>query len=263
MSVRRPSRRSHADLLAVALLTVAAIGVSLASVDVLVIRALLGVPLAILLPGYALCSAALPRLPTGAEALAFVIGVSLAATALTGLVINLLPGGLDVRSWAVALGVVTLAATGGALLRRRGSQRLSASRRARLPRLDVGPAILVGLATLVLAGAIVVARAGAVHQRNQVAFTQLSMLPARAGRSTVTLGIANHEGARKRYRLVLTEGSLTVREWPSIELGAGGQWKSTVTALTAPGVRKLRATLFREGHGQAYRHVDLPTEALP
>src|SRR5512138_185476 len=72
-------------------------------------RAIVALPLALFVPGYALAAAAFPagRLG-GAERLLFSLGASLAAAALCGLMLHWTALGLRPAAWAVALGNLTL-----------------------------------------------------------------------------------------------------------------------------------------------------------
>src|SRR3954468_21171576 len=85
------------------------------------VRVLVALPFVLVLPGLALTAA---LFPTGAldvaERLLFSLGLSLAITALGGLVLQLTPWGLRPASWALLLGLVTLAAGAAAFLRWRG-----------------------------------------------------------------------------------------------------------------------------------------------
>src|SRR5438874_6431419 len=75
-------------------------------------------PLALVLPGYALISALFPKRELGgSERVVFSVGLSLIIVILGGLVLNLTPFGLRTNSWAVYLGAITLGASGVALIR--------------------------------------------------------------------------------------------------------------------------------------------------
>src|SRR3954454_24445758 len=89
------------------------------------VRVLVALPFALVLPGLALTLALFPAgALDGAERLLFSLGLSLAVTALGGLVLHLTPWGLRPASWALLLGAITLAAGVAAFLRRRGRPRV-------------------------------------------------------------------------------------------------------------------------------------------
>jgi len=72
----------------------------------------LTLPLAFVLPGYALMRALFPGKPFGnAERITFSLGISVSIVILGGLVLNSTTFGLQARSWAVLLGVITLTAS--------------------------------------------------------------------------------------------------------------------------------------------------------
>lgn len=264
--IARPRRvrraRASLDLLVVVALAGAAVGAAVGSVDVVAVRALLTIPLVVALPGYAICAAVGGRRLRSGEGVVFAVGTSLATAALTGLVLDLLPRGLTTTSWAVGLGTVTLVASLAALVRRDGESDVAVQRQKLvLHRLGWQDGVLFGLAAVALAGAIVVARAGALHQREQVMFTQLSILPVGHGRRAVTVRVENHEQTRMRYRLVITEGPLPLSESP-VTVPDGQTWQATVQVPQLGDATQIRANLYRAGRGDIYRHVDLPVAAV-
>src|SRR3954471_19437230 len=81
------------------------------------VRVLVALPFALVLPGLALTLALFPAgVPDGAERLLFSLGLSLAVTALGGLVLHLTLWGLRPASWTLLLGAITLAAGVAAFL---------------------------------------------------------------------------------------------------------------------------------------------------
>ena len=85
-----------------------------------VLLALLALLFVLALPGYAITAAIFPwKILTGLERLLFTVGLSLTATILCGLVLNLTPWGLQTTSWTVLLSIVTLVASLAAMQRRR------------------------------------------------------------------------------------------------------------------------------------------------
>ena len=84
-------------------------------------------PVVLLLPGYAIMSAALPASTLDRlERLTLSLGLSIAVTILGGLALNLAPAGLDRYSWSVLLTLVIVGSSSVAMLRR-------ARRRAAIP----------------------------------------------------------------------------------------------------------------------------------
>src|SRR5947209_13497361 len=109
------------DILVVIILSIIALVLAfIAPADWLPFR-ILTLPLVLLLPGYALTSALLPRQTLGiAERLLLSLGLSLTIVILGGLVLNQTPFGLAKSSWAVLLTGITLSACIVAFIRRQG-----------------------------------------------------------------------------------------------------------------------------------------------
>jgi hypothetical protein len=83
------------------------------------VNVVFGVLLALVLPGYALSAAAFRmRSVRGVERAALTLGISLSVAVLGGLLLDALPGGLQIQSWLFLLGSVTVGAAAVALLRR-------------------------------------------------------------------------------------------------------------------------------------------------
>jgi uncharacterized membrane protein len=112
--------RRPLDLILVASLAVVTMVATLAGVNQPVARALLALPLVLVLPGYALVAAAFPEAGRSlAERLLYGVGLSLAVAALGGFALNLTPWGLRAEAWATLLGGIALAACAIAWARRR------------------------------------------------------------------------------------------------------------------------------------------------
>jgi uncharacterized membrane protein len=252
------------DLVGAAVVAGAAAGLTLLGASHTA-RTMAALPLVLALPGYALSVAAFPGRALGAaERIAFSFGVSLAVAALGGLLLNWTPWGLQATSWALLLSGVTLGASAVGVLRRRGRPVADPDRPG--TEFNRRQGLLLGLAALVVTGAVGVAHAGATHHRT-AGFTQLWILPAdRAGQNAVRLGVSNSELEGSTYRLQLVVEDRAVLEWPSLRLGPGGQWETTVVLPTGQaGAGTVDAVLYRlDAPGSAYRRVVLwpgqPTE---
>lgn len=227
-------RRDNVNLVIAAGTAVAAALVQLlpqSNPVVTVLRVLTGVPLALLLPGYALSRLLLPR-PGGGmswvrQAL-WSVGLSLVVTVLGGLLLNLTPAGLNRVSWTILLVAVTLLATGAAALDRRPAAR-------RRPwRFSVRSAAYGVGALGAVAVAVWLAYSGAAGQA-QGDFAQLWLVPANA--NTATLGVRNERAGTERFTVNLTNGTQPVQGW-EITLAAGQTWQQNV-----PAGQPLTATL--------------------
>src|SRR6266550_3262361 len=232
-------RPRHPDLLLVAAFAVVAAGVVLTSPGGGITRVVLGLPLALVLPGYALT-----------------LGSSLASLAILGLALNWTSWGLTPASWTVAVATETLAATLLAIIRRR--------RRATDPvRFSLGGISrrewgTFGLAAVTLVAALMIVRAGALEPR-AAGFTQLWILPGtQTGGDEVRIGITSQERSTVTYELDLESDSQVVQTWSSIELAPGKTWQAEVMVKPIrPGARTA-AVLFRLDLPHiAYRRVAL------
>src|SRR5262249_13317704 len=249
--------RKAFDLVICSALAAVAMTLALLAPDVGLARALVALPLVLFVPGYAITAAAFPSGRLGAaERLLFSVGASLAVAALCGLMLHWTALGLRPAAWAVALGNVTLV-----------SSLIALARRWRQPAGDPAPPRvapmtllgggLLGLAALLVAGALLIARDGAIHQR-ATGFTQLWVLPdSAASQDHVRLGVSNREPGQVGYRLLVTASGTIIGSWPRITLGPDEQWEATVALPTAqPTAATVEAVLYRlDAPETAYRRV--------
>ena len=100
------------DLLMMAAFTTAAVIVALLGIDSPAVRLLFALPLVFLFPGYALVSALYARRRLSETArFTFAIALSIAITALGGLVLHFTGWQLSPNAWLLLLSAVTLAAS--------------------------------------------------------------------------------------------------------------------------------------------------------
>ncbi len=237
------------DLILATVIAALALLAALAGVDNLVLRVALGSLLALILPGYAVMAALFPRraLTPGEQAL-FALSLSLAASALGGLVLNVFPNGLRVQGWATYLAALTWSGALVAYYRRRRlplpSQREGLTRPAgSVPWLQ---AALLGLALVAVGLSVGVARVGALAQPGPD-FTQLWMIPvSETDHSVLRVGIHNQEAAPASYRLELVSGDRVLGEWSAIALKPGESWEiMPVLPKDLPAAEPVRALLYR------------------
>lgn len=219
-------------------------------------------PLVLVLPGYALTSALFTKQVLGiAERLLFSLGLSVVIVILSGLVLNWMPFGLRTSSWAVLLTGITLGACAAALLRRRG-QGISNPGRLGIGNIGLtfGQTLLLGLAALIVCGAVAVSIVGA-EQQPRPGFTQLWILPASGAantKDTVRLGMSNMESKTMEYRLAVNVDGKVVKEWTSIDLNANQTWEDTLVLpqVTHKGTARVEAKLYRiDASAKVYRDV--------
>jgi uncharacterized membrane protein len=250
-----PVRPRHPDLLLIVALTLTGVAAVMTSPGGGLIRLLFGLPLALVLPGYALTAALFPGpAPGPAERIALILGISLASLAVVGLALNVTAPGLTATTWTAALATLTLAAV--LLAVRRRKRHPEETVRFPVDAISIRQWTTFGLAGLVLIGALLIAREGALEPRG-AGFTQLWMLPqAQPAGSEVRIGVTSRERSPVVYRLELESGSQVQTSW-LLELAPGESWQTTVSVKPVAGARTA-AVLFRlDRPGPPYRQVAL------
>lgn len=224
---------------------------------------ILTLPLVLVLPGYALTSALFSMpVPEVPKRLVLSLGLSLVIVVLGGLMLNLTPWGLSTGSWAVYLSGITLGSSAIALvLRRRQSIPASGWLRVGNIGLNFRQRLLLGLAALIVCGAVVVSIIGA-EQQPYPGFTQLWVLPSSGAnpKNAVLLGVSNMELTTMEYRLAVNVDGKVVKEWPSINLNSHEKWEATLLLpqTGSVGTAKVEADLYRvNAPTTIYRYVVL------
>lgn len=208
----------------------------------------------LLLPGYLLTWSMLQPRFGMAAALAVGGAASIALASIGGLVLNLLPWGLEPATW---LGYVVVLSAIGLVLRgrRRGRPRVTGI-------LMSHEIALFGLAGIVVLVALVSAQLSASSATES--FTQLWLRPAPGESShTVEIDIRSEEGASTNYRLELRHRGVPVQAWEVIRLEPGERWTDRVD-VGRDG--RARALLFRlSDPGVVYREttLTLPSTSTP
>jgi hypothetical protein len=267
-------RRDNTDLIVAAAVTATAAAVLLITgiiaaegPAVTVLRVVAGLPLVLVLPGYALSTLLLPVGSAGPGHVnrllwhcSWVTGLSLAVTVLGGLALNLTPAGLTRASWAISLTVLTmlaLAASAGqrAWRSRPGTAREAPARRPARSHSIVGYKLAYPVAALVVTGAAIgLAQVSAGWQRTP-GFAQLWLVPARNSTAAgqATLGVRSAYRQAESFHLVLRRGTRTVSIW-DFTLASGQTWQQTVTAGVG---QRLAAELTDAGQHSAARTVHI------
>jgi uncharacterized protein DUF1616 len=266
--------RKSLDLALVCTLALAALALNLLGASSPALRLLLGLPLALVLPGYALTAALFPhRALGGADRALFTLSLSLSAAILCGFVLNRTSWGLQPESWAVALSDIVLGGSLIAFARRHlipaGSASIARDEPARTapsetaPRsrlgLNVGQSLLFGLAIAVIAGAVLFARSEAAL-RPAPDVIQLWMLPGDTAESPMLrVGINSVGPAAGDFRLQIERGGYIIREWPSLTITPGQRWEETLMLQGRQlGSGPFEARLYRaEEPNVIYRRVAL------
>jgi hypothetical protein len=177
-------------------------------------------------------------------------GLSLGMTAIAGLVLNLLPWGLQAATW---LGyVVVLLVIAWALGRRPRIRRptLTAGRHEGL--LAVGGGVMMVVALLS-------ARIYAGYPSES--FTQLWITaPADVATTSVQVNIHSEEDSVTSYRLELRRAGVRVQTWTDIRLAPGQTWSRSIPVASG----RVEAELYRLlDHGTLYRRVTLLLAGSP
>ena len=240
----------RADLVTVAGCAALATAVVVADVLPGVVRAIAGLALVLLLPGYALARAVLEDLRGGAAEVAVLsLALSVAATIAVGLVVNLSTLSLTVEAWALGLLLVTLVAC--AVAARRPARWLRGGRW-RTPRArDV---VLLAAAALVAAGAAALGSTPLSPPDGVRGYTELSQL--RDG-DAIVLEVTANELRPAGFRLDLRADGRLVRRWRTGTLEPGRAWRTRMPVAGARGGRTLEARLYRPSSARPYRRVRL------
>jgi Protein of unknown function (DUF1616) len=193
------------------------------------------------LPGYSLTAALFDEQSLDAwRRLLLTVALSLAASVMVGLVLNLMPFGLRAASWAVALLAVVCAAC--AVAARRGGRPAvwPATPGQRLTRVNM--LFLLG-AVLLLGGAIGFARMP-LSATSAQGYTALWLAPR--GTDFVRVGVKSGELHARTYRLVVRADAGVALDRRLTELPPGGSFTATVR-LNKLRARSVVARLYVNG----------------
>lgn len=265
-----PNTRS---LFIVSVFTALAVGFSLASEAVpAVLRLLFGLPLALVLPGYALTLALFNRAFVPSARFMLSVGISFIITVLGAFVLNFTPAGIRTESWAVLLGSITLV---GCLLAYMRQANPSLNERvergvevedvmtAPLRRLSLSQMALFAMAGCAVVGAVVVASIGGQYPQTELVNLWIKRDEAANDLGRVRIGIDNVNSLSVAYRVRVQRGTFVVREWPALEVSTGTTWVGTVELTAnppgnAPADVPLEALLYRaDNPQQVFRRVSL------
>jgi uncharacterized membrane protein len=231
----RAWRLSSAAVLAGALLLIL---VAVASL----LQAFAGI-VVVFLPSYLIVWPALrPRLGS-AGAFTVAGGLSIGMIAIGGLLLNLLPWGLQAATWLAYLLVLLVIAL--AIGRRPGAWR---------PRLGAArhEVVLGGAGAAMVVTALLFARLFAGHPTES--FTQVWITPSADAPASVELRMLSEEQAATGYRMEVWRNGAQVESWTDIRLVTGQTWSRTVSV----GAGRIEVLLFRlTDPGTLYRYVTL------
>ncbi|HEY1488087.1 MAG TPA: hypothetical protein VGF84_18415 [Micromonosporaceae bacterium] len=207
-------------------LATAAVATALVLLRVPVLDVVAGLALALVLPGYALVGVvSRGRRWSPVERIVLVPALSLAVLVLGGIVLYVARTPLATPAWALLSGGVAIVATPFAGPRT-------------APRFPARLAVPVVVAALILGAAGWVSLRSAAEQRDAVAVTSLSMLPAG---DDVRIDVATEHAPPASYRLVVA-GPGGFRSTLAPPVGSNGQWARD---LAVPSGGRVTADLYR------------------
>lgn len=240
-----------ADLILTAVTAVLAAAVVILGPLPRALPTLFGLPLVLLLPGYALGRALFPRgRLTWAERIVLSLTLSVTAAICAGLTLNIVGLRLATGSWGVVLSATTVAACAVAM--RWAPATSSEGPRLRAPR--VSDATLVLAAVLVAGGAFALGRTP-LHPPDAVrGYTELSQV--RDGR-TIRLQVTADEFRPARYRLELRSSGRVATRWRLPKLDPGERWSAAISGRRLRRRTTLEARLYQRGSSTPYRRVRL------
>src|SRR6266852_3168737 len=121
--------------------------------------------------------------------------------------------------------------------------------------------LLLGMAVVIICGAIAISNIGAAQQPFP-GFTQLWILPAGGAnpKNAVRLGVSNMESTAMEYSLAVNVDGKVVKLWPSIDLKPSEKWETTLMLPQTAhiGAVRVEVVLYRtNAPATIYRHVVL------
>jgi len=226
---------------------VAAVAVS----DSLLLRTVLGAPMALLVSGHAVLRAIGIRTTSVSEHLAYAVGASLAAGIAGGFALNaaglLTPLGWALWFWAVTAGAALVAAS------RRDAPDLPDWPGPARVRLWQGAAL--ALALLVATGAYALAIRDEATDR-QFKYTEFWMMPpANSEPNRVTIGVRSAETQAQRFDLEIILDGRAFAVFRSLTIKPGETWVREIPVPILATRQKAEAWLYRPEDNRLYRSV--------
>jgi len=225
------------------------------------IRVLVGLPLALMLPGFALASVAFPDSIGWVERLSVSLALSIALCIVGGLALNWTVGITKV-SWVLYLVLMTIAGAIPGKWRWRGGERETAGlvTRLRTARVPVRVALLAFCSFSVAVAAVSIART-ALPAKGIDGYTALWLVPAEAPLDAVHIGVSSSELRTTSYLLELRASGELLMSQP-LTLRTGQEWDATVDVSGVPaGRRSFEGALYRrDAPATPYRRVTLVSD---
>lgn len=219
------------------------------------ISEIFAVPLVLLVPG-GLFVTILPRQPSDVFfRLALAVGLSIALCIIVGLLLDVLPNGIDRRSWACALGLVSVTeAIVIASQRTRADGIQSGSLLSILVRTNAKTVIVAAVAMLAIFGGLIAIvaweRSNAEASYRQERFAELWVEPASNGAALV--GVHSDISGREAFRLSVRAAGPSARSYTFV-LNWQQTWSHQISV--APGTVRVRISLFNGSSSQPSERV--------
>jgi uncharacterized membrane protein len=221
-----------------------------------ILRVVVGIPMALLAPGYAVLAATWPHgaLRSG-ERVALSMGASLALAALGGLVLYWSGLRLAQLSWTVLLSVVAALGSLVGIVRRADESDYAPLARTR--RSWGAPALgLFAVSGIVVFGAVGFAVLSASRPREQFSELWLVQPPSSA---TIQVGLRNMEVGPTRFHVQVLAGDTVTLDEADIELATGQTWQRSLELHHGRSdTDSIRAFVYRADDPETpYRRVEL------
>jgi hypothetical protein len=249
-------RRSQAAKIGAAVVVaITSYGASLAGAPV-PITAVLGLAMLVSL-GYVWIQLLLGQRVPSLERTTTATGLTISVPVLGGLALQAAGVPLHRAAWICLFAAVTL--TGAAVLvaqlltvRYRSGHPVAADEHPRRWRLSLWKGVTYGTAAAVAIGAVGLARVGAAIQ-HYPGFTELWLSARTEDPSTASLGVSNHEGNTRRYKVVVLHQNRISAVW-QLTLSNGQTWQRPIS-IGGHYVKIVNLYLLPD-LTHPYRHVD-------
>ncbi len=252
-------RRYNLDVILVIIVVIFNMGWSLLSIHQPIIGTLLALPLLFVIPGYLLINVLFrERTFSITHQILLYLTVSVCIVLLSGFLLNLLPDGLNARSWSIYLGGLSILLGLLTVLRRRNV--VVPNSLARRVRLKLSGYILLGLTSVLIVASLGYSVVSATNQPHP-GFTQLWLLPSQEVNNTwqLNLGVRSDELAPATYNVTMSVNHTIFKKWPLVTLHPDQNWNQLVS-LPAVNSKNtyVQVQFYRiDNANSAYREVHI------
>jgi uncharacterized membrane protein len=239
-----------------------------------ILRAVLGLPVLLFFPGYALLAALFPKRSAlgSIEWMAFSLGVSIAVVSLIGVILNYTPWGITLRSALIANAVFVIAASLAAWWQRfrlADAERVHFRLNLELPfgkNRSIADNVISGVLTLAILGAIVTMVYAYAAPKEGEKFTEFYILGPGgkaadytremvAGQEgSIVIGIINREREAASYRVTVEIDGRENGKMGPIRLADGEKWEEQMNFVPdrVGDNQKLELYLYKNNSPQPY-----------